>query len=46
MNADLFQQFDFAYIGKPDGNLVNGSKIAADRHGLPYTMYDRKSFMT
>ena len=45
MNVDLFHDSDFAYIGPPEYNLVNGSKIAADKHNLPYTMYDRKSFM-
>ena len=46
MDADLFHQCDFAYIGKPDGNHINGSKTAAEKHGLPYTLYDRQSFMT
>ena len=34
------------FIGRPEGNTVNKGKIAADKHNLPYTMYDRNSFMT
>jgi sarcosine oxidase len=29
------------YIGRPDGELVPGSREAAERHGLPHEMLDR-----
>ena len=45
MNVPLFQNADFVSIGPPNSALVSGCKMAAENHNLPYTMYDRKTFL-
>ena len=41
MGVDLFRETDFVYIGPRDSDLVNEFKVTADKHNLPYTLYDR-----
>ena len=45
MSVELFRKTDFVYIGPPDSDLVNEFKETADANNLPYTLYDRETFL-
>ena len=46
MRVDLFRKTDFVAIGPRDCMLVDGAVVAAKEFNLPYTLYDRKTFLT
>ena len=46
MNVKLFQETDFVYIGRRDSELVSGCLAAVEKNKLPYTVYDRETFLS
>ena len=45
MSVKLFRDIDVVSIGPPECGLVEGAKKSAEMFNLPYTLYDRKSFL-